>query len=72
MLLETTSKFKANSEIEAKNMIEEYRVKASEKGYVLKKASYEYKTKKSKGEIIGEVWVVSITQVFGSLWEELE
>lgn len=72
MLLETTSKYKADSEIEAKNMIETFRAQANEKGYVLKKAGYEYKTKKAKGEIIGECWVVSITQVFGGLWEDFE
>ena len=53
-------------------MIEEFREKAGEKGYVIKKAGYEYKTKKAKGEIIAEAWVVSVTFVFGSLWEDLE
>lgn len=72
MLLETTSKYRANSEIEAKDMIEEFRTNAEKNGYVVKKAGYEYKTKKAKGEIIGEAWIVSVTQVFGSLWEEFE
>lgn len=72
MLLETTSKYRANSEIEAKDMIEEFRANAEKNGYVVKKAGYEYKTKKAKGEIIGEAWIVSVTQVFGSLWEEFE
>lgn len=70
MLLETTLKFRADSEIAAKDMIESFRAQAKEKGYKVKKASYEYKSKKSKGEIIAECWVVSITQVFSSLWEE--
>lgn len=71
MLLETTSKFRASSENEAKEMIEEFRKGAAIKGYVVKKAGFEYKTKKAKGEIIAEAWVVSITQVFGDLWEDL-
>lgn len=71
MLLETTSKFRANSENEAKEMIEEFRKEAATKGYVVKKAGFEYKTKKAKGEIIAEAWVVSVTQVFGDLWEDL-
>lgn len=71
MLLETTSKFRASSENEAKEMIEGFRKEAREKGYTVKKAGFEYKTKKTKGEIISEAWVVSVTQVFGDLWEDL-
>jgi len=71
MLLETTSKYRALSENEAKEMIEGFRAQAKEKGYVVKKASFEYKTKKAKGEVIAEAWVVTITQVFGDLWEDL-
>lgn len=71
MLLETTSKYRATSENAAKEMIEEFRKEAKEKGYVVKKAGFEYKTKKAKGEIIAEAWIVTITQVFGDLWEDL-
>ena len=71
MLLETTSKYRAESELSAKDMIEAFRAQAKEKGYVVKKAGYEYKTKKAKGEVIAECWVVSVTQVFGDIWEEL-
>lgn len=70
MLLETTQKFAVDSEIKAKDMIEIFRAQAIEKGYTVKKAGYEYKVKKAKGEIIGERWVVSVTQVFNTLWEE--
>lgn len=71
MLLETTQKFRAESEDQAKEMIEHYKEDAQKKGYLIKKAGYEYKCKKSKGEIIAEAWVVSITQVFAELWEDL-
>ena len=71
MLLETVSKYRANSENEAKEMIEQFRNEAVQKGYVVKKAGFEYKTKKAKGEIIAEAWVVSITQVFGDICEDL-
>ena len=71
MLLETTSKFRAETEIAAKDMIEQFRAEASRKGYIVKKAGYEYKTKKAKGEIIAEAWIVSITQIFGDIWEDL-
>ena len=70
MLLETTQKYAVDSELKAKDMIEAFRAEAEQKGYVVKKTGYEYKVKKAKGEIIGERWVVSVTQVFGTLWEE--
>lgn len=70
MLLETTQKYSVDSEIKAKDMIEAFRAQAEEKGYTVKKAGYEYKVKKAKGEIIDERWVVSVTQVFSALWED--
>ena len=70
MLLETTQKYAVDSELKAKDMIEAFRAQAEEEGYTVKKAGYEYKVKKAKGEIIGERWVVSVTQVFGTLWED--
>lgn len=71
MLLETVSKYRADSENQAKEMIEKFREEAAIKGYIVKKAGFEYKTKKAKGEVISEAWVVSITQVFGDIWEDL-
>jgi hypothetical protein len=72
MLIETAQKFVVDTEVAAKDLIETYRKQAIEKGYVIKKASYEYKTKKAKGEIIAERWVVTIIQTFGSVWEGIE
>lgn len=71
MLLETMSKFRADTEVEAKEIIEKFREEAAQKGYIVKKASYERKDKKAKGEVIATAFVVSVTQVFGKLWEEL-
>ena len=34
--------------------------------------SEEDKTKKAKGEIIGEVWVTSIKKVLGGVWDDYE
>lgn len=72
MLLETTLKYRVDTEADAQNMINAYREQAKEKGFVIKKASYERKDKKSKGEIIATVFVVTITQVFASLWEDID
>lgn len=70
MLLEETLKYVVESENSAKTIIEQARELAHEKGYTIKKAGYVYKTKKSKGEIIDEVWVVTITQTYGDIWED--
>jgi hypothetical protein len=71
-LLKQTIETRTESEGEAKELIEKYRQESKEKGYILSSAGYTYKTKKSKGEIIGEAYVVKVVQIFGSLWEELE
>lgn len=71
MLLEVTSKYRTTSEEEAKELIEQFRLQAAKKGYTVKKASYERKVKKAKGEIIAEIFVVSVTQTFAELWEDL-
>lgn len=71
MLLETTYKHRADDEVVAKNMIEKYRAEAEDKGYVVKKASYERKIKKSKGEVIAEAFLVTVTLVYADFWEGL-
>lgn len=71
MLLETTSKYRVDTEAEAKEQIENFRQEAAKKGYIVKKAGYERKEKKAKGEVIATAFIVSVTQVFGSLWEDL-
>ena len=58
------------TEEEAKQVIENYRQEAREKGSTIGAAGYTYKTMKSKGEIIGEIYLVTFAQIFGELWEE--
>lgn len=72
MLLEHTVKYAVDSEAKAKELIESFRMNAAKEGFTIKKAGYEYKTKKSKGEIIGEKWVVTVTETFGDLWGEID
>ena len=50
--LEIQEKYRAYSEDEAKDFIETNRTAATTGNYILKKAGYEYKTKKAKGEVI--------------------
>lgn len=64
MLIERTEKFQFDTETEATKMIEEYKNNAAEKGYTLAKAGYTQKFLKEKGEIIGELFTVTVTQKF--------
>ena len=69
-LLKETVELRADSELEAKDLIEQYRKEANEKGYTIAAAGYTYKNKKSKGEIIDEAWICKIVQNFSGVWEE--
>ena len=71
-LLKQTIETRTDSENEAKELIEIYRKEAGEKGYTIGSAGYTYKTKKSKGEIIDEAYVVKVVQSFSGIWEDLE
>lgn len=68
-LLKQTEEFRANSEEEAKTLMEKYREEAAEKGYTIGASGYTYKTKKAKGEIIDEAWVVKIVKQVAGVWE---
>lgn len=65
-LLKTTTELRADSEEEAKSIMEQYRKEAETKGYTLGAIGYTYKTKKS-GE---EAWVVKVVQNFSGVWDE--
>lgn len=71
-LIERTEKYVVDSEEEAIKLIQEAKVDAAQNGYILGASGYTYKTKKAKGEIIGEVWVTSIKKIFGGVWDDYE
>ena len=68
-LLTETLEYRADSEEEAKEIIERYRKDADEKGYIIGAAGYTYKTKKVKKEIDDEAWVCKIVQQFSGVWD---
>ena len=70
--LKVTEEFRAYSEQEAIDAIENAREHQKEGNYVLGAKWYKYKTKKLRGEIIGEAWVVSVTKIFDEVWDEGE
>ena len=71
-LIERTEKYVVDSEEEAIKLIQNSKKDAEENGYILGASGYTYKTKKAKGEIIGEAWVVSIKKVLGGVWDDYE
>ena len=69
--LKATEEFKVNTEEEAIKLIEEMRANQNKEGYMLGANGYKYKSKKAKGEIIGEAWIVTATKVYGDVWEDI-
>ena len=68
--LKVTEEYRAYSEQEAIDALNEARAKQNIEGYILGANGYKYKTKKAKGEIVGEAWVVSVTKVYDEVWDE--
>jgi hypothetical protein len=68
--LKVTEEYRAYSEQEAIDALNEARAKQNKEGYTLGANGYKYKTKKAKGEIIAEAWVVSVTKVYDEVWDE--
>ena len=68
--LKITEEFKAYSEEEAIQALNDLRANQTKDGYTLGANGYKYKTKKTKGEIIAEAWIVTATKIFGEVWED--
>lgn len=71
IVLKETLEYKVNSEEEAKMAMEAERQRAKESGYILSKAGYTLKEKKSKGEVIAVAYVVTAVRVYGGVWDEI-
>lgn len=67
-LLKRTEEYRVNTEDEAKAAIETFTQEAKEKGYIVSSASYTYKEKKAKGEVIDYGYLVKVTKVFNDFW----
>lgn len=65
-LCQTQEIYRVNSEAEAASLIEEAK---SDKRFTLLKSSTEYKTIKSKGEIVDEYFKVTLVKYFTDLKE---
>lgn len=68
--LKITEEFRVESEEEAKAAVEKYQKEGLEKGFSIIKWSADYKTKKSKGEIIDSGYLLKITCQLSDFWDE--
>ena len=68
--LKITEEYRAYSEEEAIQAINGARALQEEGGYTLGANGYKYKTKKAKGVVVAEAWIVSITKIFDEVWDE--
>lgn len=63
-LAKTVETYRVNTEEEVKAVLEEFKMDSM---YELKKAAYEKKEVKEKGEIVDEFWVLTVTKLFNDL-----
>lgn len=61
-LLKQTDEIRVESEVQAKNLIEEFKEKAREEGYEITSYTSTLKEKKSKGEVIDSFYIVKIVK----------
>ena len=67
--LKVTEEFRAYTEEEAISAIQTARERQSSEGYQLGANGYKYKSKKSKGEIVDEAWIVTISKIYNEVWD---
>ena len=67
--LTVTTQARAYSQEEAKEYIDNFRSKAGEDGYLAGAASFTYKTKKKKGDIISDGYLVKVTKIYNDFWD---
>ena len=67
--LKETTEFRAYTEEEAIDFINKARAAQEKEGYLLGANGYKYKSKKSKGEIVDEAWIVTVTKIYNEVWD---
>lgn len=67
--LKVTEEYRTESESEAKEVMEQFRQDAAKNGYDIVSMGYTYKTKKSKGEIIDEAYVVQVKKNYSPIFD---
>lgn len=70
-VLKQEYEIRCESDVEAQQVIEQFKNEAENKGNTLIASSTTYKEKKSKGEIIDSAYVVKIKISLGTVWDEV-
>lgn len=70
LILKQTDEIRVGSEVEAKELMEKVRLDSQEKGYMINKSGYTYKSKKAKGEIVAECYIVKIEKIYNEVWDD--
>jgi len=71
-LIKQTEEYIVDTEEEAIELIQAFKQNAQEKDYKLGASGYTYKSKKAKGEIIAEQYLVKIAKILGGVWDDYE
>lgn len=71
-LIKRTEEYVVDTEEEAIKAIQNFREDAAEHGHTVGASGYTYKTKKAKGEIIGEQYLIKVTRILGGIWDDYE
>lgn len=65
--IEVIEKFVCDTEEEAKTEMEN--IRSNHDGFDIKSMGYTYRTKKKKGEVIDEAYVLKVQKVYGPIFE---
>lgn len=71
-LIKRTEEYVVDTEEEAIKAIQNFREDAEEHGHTVGASGYTYKTKKAKGEIIAEQYLIKVTRILGGIWDDYE
>jgi len=67
--LKITEEYRVDTELEAKEAMEEFRQQAVREGWILNACGYTHKEKKAKGEIVDEGYLLKVVKIYGGFWE---
>ena len=71
-LIKRTEEYVVDTEEQAIKAIQNFREDAEQQGHTVGASGYTYKTKKAKGEIIGEQYLIKVTRILGGIWDDYE
>lgn len=68
-LIRQIEEYRVDTEQEAKEVMEQFRQDAHNKGYILKSSGYTLKEKKQKGEVIDSGFLLKVVKEISTFWE---